>query len=78
VPRDYLECAEVAGKTIKALKIYEDAEGWRLLFDSKYRRWASLFNGMEKSSARLDALRQLKPICNGFRRPKYLRYLSRR
>jgi hypothetical protein len=24
VPRDYVECAEVAGKTIKALKIYED------------------------------------------------------
>ncbi len=23
--RDYMECAEVAGKTIKALKIYEDA-----------------------------------------------------
>jgi hypothetical protein len=24
MPRDYLECAEVVGKTIKALKIYED------------------------------------------------------
>jgi hypothetical protein len=24
VPRNYVECAEVAGKTIKALKIYED------------------------------------------------------
>ena len=24
VPRDYLECAEVVGKTIKALKIYKD------------------------------------------------------
>lgn len=24
MPRDYVECAEVAGKTIKALKIYED------------------------------------------------------
>jgi hypothetical protein len=24
VPRDYVECKEVAGKTIKALKIYED------------------------------------------------------
>jgi hypothetical protein len=24
VPRDYVECAEVAGKTIKTLKIYED------------------------------------------------------
>ena len=24
MPKNYLECAEVAGKTIKALKIYED------------------------------------------------------
>jgi hypothetical protein len=24
VPRDYMECAEVAGKTIRTLKIYED------------------------------------------------------
>ena len=24
MPRDYVECAEVAGKTIKTLKIYED------------------------------------------------------
>jgi hypothetical protein len=24
VPRDYVECAEVAGKTIKTLKIYEN------------------------------------------------------
>jgi hypothetical protein len=26
VPRTYVECPEVAGKTIKALKIYEDDE----------------------------------------------------
>jgi hypothetical protein len=24
VPRDYMECAEVEGKTIRTLKIYED------------------------------------------------------
>lgn len=24
MPRDYVECAEVVGKTIKSLKIYED------------------------------------------------------
>ncbi len=24
MPRDYMECAEVAGKTIKTLKIYEN------------------------------------------------------
>jgi len=24
VPKEYVECAEVAGKTIKALKMYED------------------------------------------------------
>lgn len=27
VPREYVECAEVVGKTIKALKMYEDEVG---------------------------------------------------
>ena len=32
--RDYVECNEVAGKTIKALKVYEDAvDGYEALIE---------------------------------------------
>jgi hypothetical protein len=34
VPRDYVECTEVAGKTVKALKIYEDdVDGYETLIE---------------------------------------------
>jgi hypothetical protein len=34
VPRDYVECTEVAGKTIRMLKIYEDdTDGCETLID---------------------------------------------
>jgi hypothetical protein len=34
VTRDYVECNEVAGKTIKALKVYEDAiDGYEALIE---------------------------------------------
>jgi hypothetical protein len=34
VTRDYVECSEVAGKTIKALKVYEDSvDGYEALIE---------------------------------------------
>ena len=34
MPKDYVECNEVAGKTIKALKLYQDAvEGCETLIE---------------------------------------------